>query len=192
MSLTFFQPVWTKISSDIWCGSVPRLLSRPKKPVFCHCQSAHVALKQKKRSMGNGGETIKQTGEREDALRCYSCFVPTLTKYTCGPVPVPVFVCVYVCVELVCMTAPLPSVMQHLRESAMEMCAPPQHTNTHTQLRQTNVFSALGPSFGLCLFSASRLSFALFAVCCLSLCPTIQSVVNVTLIEEKRGFFLST
>lgn len=135
----------------------------------------------------------KQESEK-DALRCYSCFVPTLTKYTCGPVPECVWLCVCVCGASVhdCPTPLCDATFAGISNG--NVCATTTHKYTHT-LRQTNVFSASGPSFGLfCLFSASCLAFALSlrVVCCLSLCPMIQRVVNVTLIEEKRGFFLST
>lgn len=78
--------------------------------------------------------------------------------------------CMCVYVQLACMTTPLPSMRQHLREAAMEMCARPQHTNTHTQTNKHCAFSALGPSFGLCLFLCSSSfirslrAFLLFAV----------------------------
>lgn len=60
-----------------------------------------------------------------------------------------------VCVERAYITTPLPrrSVRQRLREAAVEMCAPPQHTNTQTN--KCCMFSAMGPSVGLCLFSVT-------------------------------------
>ena len=92
---------------------------------------------------------------------------------TCVCMRVCVCVCVCVCVSMT--TTLPPSVMKHLREAAVEMCAPPQHTNTHTHTHSDKQcrFSASGPSSGL--LSAAPPSVAppqdslLFAF--LSLCP---------------------
>lgn len=89
--------------------------------------------------------------------------------------------CVCVCVELACMTTPLPPVRQHLREAAMEMCAPPQHTNTHT-VEQTNSVRSLceAPVWALpILHNAPSIRSFSCPFRRLSLRPVIQSAVNV-------------
>lgn len=103
--------------------------------------------------------------------------------YTC--------MCVSAHVELECMTVPLPSMRQHLREAAMEMCAPPQHkhlhthTHTHSDKQMLCVFCAGPPSFGLCLFSENSSSSIHSLYSLLSVCP----VVNVK--QTGGGLFLS-
>lgn len=73
----------------------------------------------------------------------------------------------------------------------MEMCMPPQHTNTHTQ---TNKYCMhFGPLVWTLPFLYNSTSFTpskpFWSLP--SFCPVIQNVVNVRLTEE-RGFFLST
>lgn len=101
-----------------------------------------------------------------------------LTIPSCGPVPA----CVCVCGASV-QGLPTPLDVATLAgNSNGNMCTTTTHKYTHTQ---TNKYCVLGPLFGLSLFSGTSPSFIPFQpLCHLSLCPLIQSVVNVVLTDE--------
>lgn len=106
--------------------------------------------------------------------------------------------CMCVYVPLACMTTPLPSMRQHLREAAMEMCARPQHTSTHTHthtLRQTNTVRSLrwAPRLDFA-FSLQLLlhSLPLSLSCSLPSFSLSSDPKCCKCHADRGGFFLST
>lgn len=107
---------------------------------------------------------------------CFCLFVPTLTNPPCVPAPV--------CLWCECDHS-APAMRQHLREAAVEMCAP-HHTNTHTHSEKQMLFQLRGS----CLdFDFSRMLLLLLNLSVLSPCSLIQNVVNARL-DRGEEFLL--